>query len=193
MRGGHLVGSGVAALALLESARRARTHEVGPTEERVFRTINKAPDGLHVPVWVVMQSGSLAAVYVVAGELLRRNRPRAASIAAIAGTAVWGGVKLVKPFIGRGRPAHHLDRVAVRGHAQSGIGYPSGHAAVALTLALIATHESSPTVVAAALTTAGVTGAARVYVGAHLPLDVVGGFAIGALAGRLASWVVEIG
>lgn len=183
----HLASSLIAAGALVESARRARSLKVGPAEERVFRAFNDGPDAIHVPVWLVMQSGSLAAVFVVAGELLRRDRPRAATVTALAGTAVWAGVKMVKPIVGRGRPAQHLEGVSVRGHAQTGIGYPSGHAAVALTLALIATRDSSPEVVAAALATAGVTGLARMYVGAHLPLDVIGGFAIGALCGRLAT------
>lgn len=182
---GALVSSAVAALALFESARRARTREVGAAEEGMFRAFNDGPDRIHAPVWVVMQSGSLAAVYLVAGELLRRDRPQAAAVAAVAGTAVWGGVKLVKPSVGRGRPAHHLERVSVRGQDQTGLGYPSGHAAVALTLALIATRDADPLVVAAALATAGFTGGARMYVGAHLPLDVVGGFAIGALCGSI--------
>ena len=179
--------SAVAAMTVFETARRARQSEIGPAEERCFRSFNDGPDRIHAPVWVVMQSGSLAAVYVVAGELMRRGRTRDAAVAAIAGTAVWGGVKAVKPFIGRGRPAHHLADVSVRGQAQTGLGYPSGHAAVSMTLALVATRGADLHVVAAALTAAAVTGAARMYVGAHLPLDVAGGFAIGVLCGRIGS------
>ena len=182
-------GPAIAVLALFESARRARTHEVGAAEERAFRIFHDGPDEIHGPVWAVMQSGSLAAVYVVAGDLLRRGRPRHAALAVITGTAVWGGVKSVKPHIGRGRPERHLDQVSVRGQAQTGLGYPSGHAAVSLTLALIATRDSAPGTRAAAIVVAAVTGGARMYVGAHLPLDVVGGFAIGALCGRIANTV----
>ena len=36
-----------------------------------------------------------------------------------------------------------------------------------------------------ALTVAGLTGFARMYVGAHLPLDIVGGVAIGSLTACL--------
>lgn len=183
-RGQAWIGRAVAAAAVLESARRARARKVSATEERVFRLFNDGPDRIHLPVWVVMQSGSLAAVFVVAGGILRRGRRRSAVLAAVTGTAVWGGIKAVKPLVGRGRPDDHLERVVVRGHPQTGLGYPSGHAAVSLTLALIATHDRRRAVRAAGIGVAGVTAGARMYVGAHLPLDVVGGLAIGALCGR---------
>ena len=185
------LAAAIGVVVLLQSARRARTHGVGTVEERVFRKFNRAPDAVHVPVWVVMQSGSLAAVFVVAGQLLLGRRARVAVVTAIAGTAVWGGVKLVKPLVGRGRPEHHLDGVLVRGQPQTGLGYPSGHSAVALTLALVATRDRSPVVRIAAMAVAGATGGARMYVGAHLPLDVAGGLAIGILSGRAVNAVVE--
>jgi membrane-associated phospholipid phosphatase len=171
----------VAFAILAGSSRRARARQVGKAEERVFRVFNDAPDRFHLPVWAVMQAGSLAAVGVVAGGLARQGRHRAAVTAAVGGTLVWGGVKAVKPTIGRGRPEHHLEGVTVRGQPQSGLGFPSGHAAVSLTLASIASRDCTPPVRAAALTVAAITGGARMYVGAHLPLDIVGGYAIAAL------------
>lgn len=189
----RVVSAVVAAAALVGSARRARTREVSEAEEQAFRIFNDAPHFIHAPVWAVMQAGSLAAVGVVAGGLAHRGRPRVAMAAAVSGTLVWGGVKAVKPQIGRGRPDRHLDDVAVRGHPQTGLGYPSGHAAVSLTLALISTRGRSPSVRRAALAVAAITGGARMYVGAHLPLDVVGGYAIGALCGQLTNLAIERG
>ena len=169
---------------LVWSARRARSHDVSVAEERVFRAFNNAPDRLAPLVWPMMQMGSLAAVYVAAAERYRREGRDEAIATAIIGTAVWGGVKLAKPFVGRGRPADHLEHVRVRGHRQSGLGYPSGHAAVALTLALSASSTARGRRVA--VLGAAVTGASRMYVGAHLPLDIVGGAAAGWLIGALA-------
>lgn len=185
------VSSALAAVVLFKTTRDARRHTVAEPEERVFRAVNKAPGSLHKPVWLVMQSGSLSAVFVVAGALLRARRPRAAITAAVAGTGVWAGVKLVKPLIGRGRPEHHLEEVTVRGKPQSGLGYPSGHAAVATTLALIATRDQKRALRCGLLAIAGLTGGARMYVGAHLPLDVAGGFAAGVLCGNAANAVVS--
>jgi len=60
-------------------------------------------------------------------------------------------------------------------------------------LALISSGGRSPTVRTAALTVAAITGGARMYVGAHLPLDVVAGYAIGALWGLATNVVIERG
>lgn len=176
-----VVRCGVSALAFAISMRQARTREVGHAEERVFRGVNDAPGELYGPTWLVMQSGSLAAVFVVAAGLFQRGNP-AAVRALVAGTAVWGGVKVVKPLVGRGRPAHHLDDVVVRGAPQTGLGFPSGHAAVATVLALTSTSPATPARWVAG-TIALTTGLARMYVGAHLPADVLGGLAIGVLVG----------
>lgn len=171
---------------------RARSREVGRLEKRAFRVVNDAPNALRAPVWLVMQGGSLAAVGASALAALRFDR-RTALVTAGAGSVVWGGVKLVKPAIGRGRPEHHLPDVRVRGAAQSGLGYPSGHAAVATTLAVITTGRSSPLIHRAALSVAATVGLARMYVGAHLPFDVVGGMGIGLVAGSAGAEVIARG
>jgi membrane-associated phospholipid phosphatase len=185
-----------AGAALAESARLARRGGVDPLETRAFRACNRAPDLIATPAWLLMQSGSLAAVPVTSGCLALRRRPSQALAAAVAGTAVWAGVKAVKPFVGRGRPADELAGgdapVVVRGSAQRGLGYPSGHAAVALTLGLVAASRSRRTA-GAAVALAAMTGMTRMYVGAHLPLDVVGGLAIGALGGTAgAAWARRV-
>lgn len=179
----------LAAGALALTARRARAGAVGAGEERVFRSVNRLPDELEKPLWAVMQTGSLAAVLVSSGALAHRGKPHLAASTLVAGVGVWGGVKLVKPLIGRGRPGAELADVSVRGQPQTGLGYPSGHAAVALTLALVITRSSSGPLRATARAAAAVTGLARMYVGAHLPLDIAGGMAIGWLSGRVANAV----
>ena len=186
MRGRRLLVTGAAAATLVWSARSAEQPDVAPREERVFRRFNDAPDVLSPVLWPLMQTGSLAAVFVAA-EATRRLRGRNEALTlAVAGTAVWGGVKLIKPLVGRGRPAAHLDDVNVHGQEQRGLGYPSGHAAVSMTLALLTTRTGGARTVAVAV--AGITAASRMYVGAHLPLDVVGGLAGGALLGSTVQW-----
>ena len=130
--------------------------------------------------------GSLGSVFVVSAALATMDRRRTSLTALIAGVGVWGAVKLVKPMVGRGRPEACLEEVCVRGSAQSGLGYPSGHAAVAITLALIAAREAGSMAKGVSVLTAGATAGARMYVGAHLPLDIAGGAAIGVLCARIA-------
>ena len=107
-----------------------------------FRAVNDLPSGLHRPVYVVMQAGSLAAVYVTAGLAATRGKRALAGTIAVSGTSVWAGCKLVKRWVGRGRPAAHVDDVTIRGNEESGLGFPSGHAAVATTLAVIVAGEA---------------------------------------------------
>ncbi len=176
-----------AAGVLAASWWRAAAMRVGPVEERIFRRANGLPDALHIPVWAVMQAGSLAAVFVVAAVLRGRDENPRAAVAFGVGFLMWLGVKEGKHLVGRGRPAAHLAGVRVRGEAQTGLGYPSGHAAVSLSLAVVATGTADASIQVAAIGVAAITGAARMYVGAHLPLDVVGGFAIGVMAAEIAN------
>lgn len=169
------------------SARRAGIGTVSPHEERMFRRFNGAPDWVERPAWIVMQAGSLGAVAAAAAAHARFGRRQTAMWTAAVGTAVWAGVKAVKPLVGRGRPEELLDAVVVRGPRQTGLGYPSGHAAVAMTLGWIGFADRGPARARLAIAGAGVVGATRLYVGAHLPLDVVGGLAMGVVAGCGAS------
>lgn len=175
----------IGALGVLAwSARRARTGDVSSREEQLFRTLNTAPDDLGLGVWTVMQSGSFAAVPVVAAlTAAQRGRTQGATVA-VAGTTAWLTAKACKSLVERRRPADLLPDVVVRGKPQSGLGYPSGHAAVALTLALTVTRARTPRVVAVGV--AGVAAAGRIYTGAHLPLDVIGGLSLGAIVGGIA-------
>jgi membrane-associated phospholipid phosphatase len=167
-------------------AHKARRGTVGAAEERAFRALNNLPNLLEAPVWLVMQGGSLAAV-AVSAALTRRRHPDTAARLALAGTAAWALAKLLKRLVRRGRPADHLSGVTVRGARQSGQGFPSGHAAVATTLAVIASPVLDGDRARLAYAAAVVVGGARQYVGAHLPLDVAGGVALGIATGAIAN------
>jgi membrane-associated phospholipid phosphatase len=187
VRGAILTTAGTAAFVVL--ARKAATGRVSVQEERSFRILNSLPNGIYRPLWLVMQGGSLAAVGAAA--LAARSRsPTTATSLAVAGTTAWVLAKVTKPLVGRGRPAEHLGYVTVRGAKQSGLGFPSGHAAVATALAVVGSrgpgnHTAWGWVIAATV------GAARQYVGAHLPLDVAGGVALGATVGAVTNLTVN--
>ena len=155
---------------------------VTAAEEAAFRRLNDLPDALHPPVWAVMQAGSLGAALATAAIAQLTGRRQLAARLAIAGTGVWAGAKIIKRWIDRGRPAQLLDDVHVRGKEEGDLGFPSGHAAVAFCLAGIISPEVPARLRPAIWATAGAVGAARIYVGAHLPLDVLGGAALGLAA-----------
>ncbi|MCA1657062.1 MAG: phosphatase PAP2 family protein, partial [Actinobacteria bacterium] len=78
-----------------------------------------------------------------------------------------------------------------RGPDAAGLGYLSGHAAVAVAVALgtAALPRLRGPGRAAVLAAVPVVGLCRIYVGAHLPLDVLGGAALGlAIDGALGVW-----
>lgn len=156
-------------------ARRA----VPPKVERdIFEAINQLPDALFVPVWPVMQLGAFAAVpvgSVVAAAIGERTLSRRMLAT---GTITWLVAKVIKRHIARGRPDGLLPDVQVRGRAATGHGFLSGHAGVATALAA-ATVPHHPGLRPALAGVAATVGVARIYVGAHLPLDVVGGAALG--------------
>jgi undecaprenyl-diphosphatase len=80
--------------------------------------------------------------------------------------------------------------VTTRGPAETGLGFPSGHSAVAFTLASVVAPELPVPLRPAVFGWAAVVGWSRLYVGAHLPLDVLGGAAIGVSIGTAARLVV---
>ena len=153
------------------------------SEARLFRIANDVPDGAFPAVWVPMQYGSLGAVPVLAAAALTRHRPRLALALGTAGTAAWLLAKVAKPLVDRGRPESLLANARLRGKEEGDLGFPSGHAAVsaALTTASWAYISGRERVLAVAL--AGFVPTARLYVGAHLPLDAVGGSALGLAVG----------
>ena len=72
-----------------------------------------------------------------------------------------------------------LPSVRGRGQDAAGLGYLSGHAAVAVALGSAALPRLGPAGRAVTLTVVPLVGLTRVYVGAHLPLDVACGAALG--------------
>ena len=157
----------------------ARRRPLPPNEERIFRAINGASDRFKVPIRAVMQAGTFATVPVAAGVALLAGRRKLAGRLLIGGTAAWLGAKAIKPLGGRERPAGVIEDVHIREGIEGDLGWVSGHAAVATTLALIAANElpawTKPLLAGVVATTAF----GRIYVGAHLPHDVVGGTGLG--------------
>jgi undecaprenyl-diphosphatase len=130
-----------------------------------------------------MQYGTFGAVPVAATVALVARKPRLAASIAVGGTAAWVTAKAAKRVVARGRPANIIDGVQLRGTEEGDQGFPSGHAAVstALTVVMWPNVSTSWRLPLAALT--GLVPFGRMYVGAHLPLDLVGGSALGLAVG----------
>jgi undecaprenyl-diphosphatase len=170
---------------LVASTAAVRDHRVGMLETDVFRLVNDLPTALFPLFWVVMQAGNVLAVAVVAAVVAAFRRFWLAANLVVAGVGVWLAAKLIKETVGRGRPPDLLSMVHVRGDPADGLGYVSGHAAVAVAMATLASPYLGRRARRIAWAVAFAVCLSRMYVGAHLPLDVVGGAALGWAAGSL--------
>ncbi len=186
-----LVVLGVA-VGVLAPASFAAMAELTSTEVGTFRAVNELPDGLRVAVWPFMQYGTFVTIPVLAAVALAFRRFRLALAILLAGVGVYLLALVTKQIVERGRPGAMLSGVQEREtFGEGSLGFPSGHAAVAAAVtAVVAAHLSRRwLVVAVGLGSVVLLG--RVYVGAHLPLDVIGGAALGAVAGSVVNLVVR--
>ncbi|MEP6758248.1 MAG: phosphatase PAP2 family protein [Actinomycetota bacterium] len=158
----------------------ARAAEIAPFEERVFRWANGADDRLRLPVRAIMQAGTFATVPAVAVVAFLAGRRRLALTVLAAGTAAWYGAKIAKPLGGRDRPRGVLgDDVRIREGIEGDLGWVSGHTCVATTTAFVLAEELPGWTRPSLASIVAITGFGRMYVGAHLPHDIVGGMGLG--------------
>jgi undecaprenyl-diphosphatase len=180
-----IVGGVVVLVAAAGTARRG----VRGGETRVFRSINGLPDRAFRPIWVPMQYGTFATVPILAAAAVARRRPGIGLALGASGTAAWYLAKMVKPLVGRGRPVSQLPGVHLRGNEEGDLGFPSGHAAVCTALTVVLSPGLPPAGRGALVGLCATVSLARLYVGAHLPLDVVGGSALGLVVGSVVTLV----
>jgi membrane-associated phospholipid phosphatase len=160
-------------------------------ERAIFEAINSWPDVVYIVIWPWMQYGVFLTIpiLVVVAVIIRRYRLAVAM--ALAGFGVYFLAKVAKEAVQRGRPDALLDAVEEReSFAAGSLGYPSGHIAVAAALTMVVTpylHGRWKLVPAVLVV---VVAIGRTYVGAHLPLDLVAGAALGATAGAFANLIV---
>lgn len=154
-------------------------------EERLFDAINDLPGWLYPPIWAFQQLGVLIVGPVVAIVAAVTRRLRLALAALIATGAKLVLEQTVKTMVDRQRPATSIGGdVELRGDVPThGESFPSGHAVLVAALAAVVVPYLPPRWRALPWVLVAIVMLARVYVGAHNPLDVICGAGLGLAIG----------
>jgi membrane-associated phospholipid phosphatase len=191
------VADGVAVLAglcvLLACGLIASDGTVGALEARVFRLVNDLPDALTPVMRAVQFLGVLAVGPIVALGALLLRRYRLAIAALLVTAAKLACERIVWRFVERSRPGTTIVDAIVRGDTPvAGQSFVSGHVVLITGLAWVVTPylRGRWRIVPGAI--AGLVAFARLYLGAHAPLDVVGGLALGAAIGGAVNLLLGV-
>lgn len=157
-------------------------------ETSMLHLFNDLPGWLTPPVWLMMQMGNMIIVPIaVVGALFMKRWALAVGFM-VAGAAKYIGARIIKDVETRHRPGAFIEDVTLRaGTTAGGLAFVSGHATIAVAVAAISSHYLGTKGRIVAWTLAVMVCIGRMYVGAHLPLDVIGGAALGVLIGGVVS------
>jgi undecaprenyl-diphosphatase len=185
------VALGVALVLIATSAAIAHGGTVSAAEAWVFHLINDLPELLYRPMWLLQFAGLLLTpvVPLVIALVFRRWR-LAAGLALLVPLKLLLERAVVKQLVDRRRPATSIcDRdltcLNLRGDVPIGTqSFPSGHAVIVWGMVwLVLPYLPRRWMRGLAIGLGVGVMVARVYLGAHNPLDVVGGAALGVLIG----------
>jgi undecaprenyl-diphosphatase len=189
----HLVVAVVGLLIVTVCAVIVRDGTVGSAERDVFHGINDLPEWLYRVFWPFQQFGNILIALVlgvVVAALLRQWWVAGAVVIAVVLKLVLE--RVVKEIVQRSRPGTSIGDITMRGDVSAGgLSFVSGHAVIVTAVAGLLTPilprrwKWVPWVFVAG------NGMARIYVGAHNPLDIIGGIGVGlVIAGVLNALLV---
>ena len=161
----------------------AHTKEISIIEKEIFYIINRIPFEFSIPIRLIMYLGSVYGVILLLIITLLLKQRRLSRDIFLAGTISWGLNSILKIIINRARPTGIFLDVIVREINKIPFGFPSGHSAVATAIATILTPYISKKMRYIVWLFVFLISVGRIYVGVHLPLDIIGGVLLGYIIG----------
>jgi membrane-associated phospholipid phosphatase len=162
-------------------------------EVAIFQAINGLPGSLRPLLWVLNQYGTAITIPVATVIALAFRRWVLAAALAISGVTVYLLARVIKTYVFRGRPSALIDSVVEREpFSPESLGYPSGHAAVAWAITIIVLAFMGRPWGRIAIVLAVIVPVVRMYVAAHLPLDLIGGAALGVFVASAVSLALRV-
>jgi membrane-associated phospholipid phosphatase len=166
--------------------------QVGPIERAAFHAVNGLPDWLYRPMLLFQYLGVLAMPLVVAAGALAFRRWRLAAALVLVVPLKLATERVAKLLVQRERPGTTVPDAVLRGVHPAGLSFVSGHAIITFAIAGLLGLVLPRRWAVVAFVLATLNGVARVYLGAHNPLDVVGGAAVGLAIAAALDLVLDV-
>lgn len=168
----------LATLLFFVSMQLSRGKTLPQWESNVFNFFYGLPEQLYPFFYIATQFGSIYVLGALLVIYLFRQHYHIVLRLLLTGTLSYLLAGFAKGIWGRARPEEFLTDIITLDVTQ-GPGFPSGHTALAVALALTMGHylkRQYHWIVAVWIILVGIS---RMYLGVHLPLDIIGGFAVG--------------
>jgi undecaprenyl-diphosphatase len=192
-RRADVVATGVGLAVVVPCGFLVRDGTVGSIEVAVFHAINGLPEILSPVMRLAQLLGVLVAGPIVAAifAALRRWRLALACLLVTAGKLV--AERVVWELVQRSRPGTTISDAIVRGDTPaSGASFVSGHVILLTGLAWVVAPSLRGRWRLLPWAVLALVAFARIYLGAHAPLDVLGGVGVGLIVGGVVNLVVGV-
>jgi undecaprenyl-diphosphatase len=168
-------------ILLAYTASIASRGEITGWERQLVDNIYNWPEGLNPVFLVLTQLGSAWMVMILPLVAWMNRLHGLAARLFISGTVAFVVAETIKVLVDRPRPSFLVTGISEREAFITGSGFPSGHTTIATVVALTLLPylpRKQRFIVPLWII---IVGLSRIYLGMHAPLDVIGGFGLGAV------------